>query len=80
MGVEWVHFERGHFVPEILQKKLAPMPLPTELLRQLSWLGQVTHTNQGKASQSDKRSIATTCKFYMCCTYMYMYGVCMQCL
>ena len=26
MGVEWVCFGRGHFVPEILQKKLAPMP------------------------------------------------------
>ena len=25
MGVEWVCFGRGHFVPEILQKKLAPM-------------------------------------------------------
>ena len=24
MGVEWVCFGRGHFVPEILQKKLAP--------------------------------------------------------
>ena len=25
MGVEWVCFGHGHFVPEILQKKLAPM-------------------------------------------------------
>ena len=25
MGVEWVRFGRGHFVPEIFQKKLAPM-------------------------------------------------------
>ena len=57
-------------------KKLAPMPLPTELPRQLSWLGQITHTNQGKASQSDKHTCSIvsftlavhtcTCMGYAC--------------
>ena len=56
-----------HNLPEIviLERKIGclgwdsnpafqAMLLPTELLRQLSWLGQILHTNQ-KASQPDEQ-------------------------